>query len=178
MNHLKPQYKKYIQEVQMDICGQGIYHSYEIMLFGNGHNKYTFTLEREEEKGASVEATVQYIVTVEDRHLIQWVIKNMLNEENPGPPNDCIYFEAVGRIEKTRQYVRLESKNCMDFDHLNKNLKVIDITIQNEHPEVSFQWTKVTNEYAYCDYRDKIYQNIDELLNRQSLQDIDINFTN
>lgn len=137
--HKYPKNKKYVQENLINYSGQGLYHSYWIMPIGNGHNKYTFQIEYNHH---------MYEILVEEKHILTWNIGNQFDEENPdAEPIDSIDFSALGRING--QYIRLRSNGCRDFVNLNGDLKIIDITIENDHQDVPFM--EIKHENQHCD---------------------------
>lgn len=152
--HKYPKNEKYIKEVSIDYCGQGLYYSYWVMLFGNGHNKYIFIVEINFK---------QYKIIIKEEHIIKWCIKLQTCECQDCEPTDDLNFDALGQIEGTGQYIKLENNGPENFNYLNKTFKIIDITIENNYPEIEIV-TNITNDYRYCDLLEIRQQNIQNIL--------------
>jgi len=139
--HKDPKNEQFIRENQIGFCGQGLYHSYWVMPIGNGHNRYIFTIESHGKL---------YKIVIKEKYVLEWQIGAQFSEDYPDAlPHDTISFKALGRVESTGQYIGLTSGGCRDFVHLNDTLKVMDIEIQNDRPDVPF--LHVTNENQLWD---------------------------
>jgi hypothetical protein len=115
-------YVKLVKENKITYCTQGLY-SYWVMLYGNGHNKYIFSV-----KAASGK---EYKIIVEEKHIIKWKIAHELNELTElydDKPYDSIEFEALGKVEETNRYIKLYSNEY-------NSLEIIDILIENDKLE-------------------------------------------
>lgn len=140
--HTYQKNKEYITENIIYFCGQGLCNSYWITPMGNGHNKYIFIVAVNEK---------EYKVTIEEKHIIEWVIGAQYDENDNVKPIETVKFKALGRLENNGQYqyIELYVDNCDDFTNLNNTLKIIDIAIKNDYPEIPM--INITNENQYCD---------------------------
>lgn len=139
--HKHPKNKKYVQENMISFCGQGLVNSYWIMPIGNGYNKYFFQIEYQNKIST---------ILVEERHVLEWQIGVQYDEEHADTePRSSVSFSALGEMMETGQYFHLRSTDCCDFVTLNGELKIIDITVKNDHEIEPF--ISVNNEYQYCD---------------------------
>jgi len=138
--HTFPDNKRFIVESEIGFCGQGLYQSYWIMANGNGHNKYTFTVERDGEEQQ---------IEVEEKHVLDWHIAAQHDEDHPETlPHASVKFEALGKVIGSNQYKILYSTGCDNFTMLKGGLKIKSITIENQFMDKPF--LDVTNENQYC----------------------------
>jgi hypothetical protein len=138
-----------IKENRIEYCTQGLYNSYWIMLYGNGHNKYIFTVK--------IILGKEYKIIVEEKHIIKWKIAHQLNEYD-NKPYYSIDFEALGKIEETDRYIKLYSNGYDSFRYMDDILEIIDITIENDKQEKSF--IDIDNEYDYIELVQQPAQNL------------------
>ncbi len=135
--HTYPENAKYIRENYIHYNGQGLVHCCWIMPCGNGHNTYHFTVKDEKEN-------IMHI-TVEEQHVINWKIRSR-PEYKDMDETDELEFEALGKIEETKEYILLNANSYNDYIG---DLKVINISITNNKPVIPF--LNITNEFQYCD---------------------------
>ncbi|AYV76969.1 MAG: hypothetical protein Barrevirus6_7 [Barrevirus sp.] len=120
--------KKYIQENKCMTIGQGLSHSWSIMLYGNGYNKYFITVSYLDK---------EYTIVIEEKHICEWSIRSKYEEGDEEYEN--IKFDAFGKLDD--YYYRFSNcDNDDDFNHLSNNnckkVKIIDITIENNQNNV------------------------------------------
>jgi len=152
--HTHRKNEKFVRASKVYTCGQGLYHSYSIMLFGNGHNKYVITLEYRNE---------EYKIIVKEKYVVYWTIAGQYTEEPDIPPHSTIKFDAIGKWLHSGNYTRLSSSGCNNYDYLNDHFKIIDISIKNKYPLLKIM-THITNDNIYCDLIDERYANIEKKL--------------
>lgn len=134
-----PKNEKYIQLNKVYYCSQGAYHSYSVMPFGNGYNKYIVTIENNQK---------QHKIVIKEKYIIDWIIAVNPFEDPNAKPWDSIEFKALGKLENG-QYIELYVHDCDDFTFLNGSLRVIDVDIVNDRLDIPM--VCINNENQYCD---------------------------
>ena len=119
-----------------------------LMPFGNGFNRYILSVE--------VNSKIHKIY-IEEKHVTIWKIADQTN--------DCIEFYALGKLNETGQYIRLNSYDQRDFRHLNRTLKIIDILVENDHQNIQLI-DNINDNIKYCDkIMSPRYENIEMIFN-------------
>lgn len=158
---------KFVTENTCSIEGQGLVDTYDIILFGNKHNVYTFTLIDNE--------NMFYHFVTKDKYLINWRIRRHSENEQE---RSRFEFKAFGVFDTNREWSWAFSHDSDDYVHLEiDGIKyfVNDLRITNKHPEI------LPINDIYCDrqywkkYVSVNYQNIQKIID--SNKKIPRNFT-
>ncbi len=161
--------KKYIHENKCQIIGQGLCHSWDVLLSGNGYNKYIFKVGYNGK---------EYNIYINECNIIDWRVRTKFEEENEEIEN--IDFSAHCNFNN-QGYYDIYSWNCDDYNHLYINghkLKILDIDITNDHLDVPLI-TDIYDDYKRIEhYKDK-YSNtttdIHHEVNMNHLEEISFN---
>jgi hypothetical protein len=162
--HKHPKNKNFIKEITLDYNGQGLIYSYCVLLVGNGHNKYKMTVKYDNK---------EYKIYIEEQHIIEWQIMDQPIDIENSKPYDSLKFKALGKLDNG-QYIKLESYDYTDFIHLNKNLEVIDIEIENDDIDIEII-NNIKNTYEYSKLVSaKRIKNIENILNSNNIENYDL----
>lgn len=118
--------KKYIAENTCATIGQGLYNSYSVILYGNGHNIYVFDLELNGK---------QFKLEILECHLTDWIIRAKYEEIDHEV--ETLKFSAYGKVNS--KYYVVSNNGCDDYEHLNVNCikcKILDINVYNSKPTI------------------------------------------
>lgn len=148
--HTYEKNKKYIYENKCQIIGQGLIASWDILVVGNGFNKYIFKIMYNGK---------EYNVYIDENHIREWRIRTKFEEEKD--EIDSVEFSAYCNFNNMGYY-EVESWDHDDFDHIYINgenrhkLKIIDITITNEKFDAPLI-CDIYHDYKRIDhYKDRI----------------------
>ena len=145
--------KKYIRENQCSIIGQGLMSSWRVLLYGNGFNKYIFTVMYNDK---------EYKIYIDEKHIIEWKIREKYEEEDSEV--DSVNFQAYGNFNNIGYY-NILSWDFDDFDHLfikNHKLKIIDIIVENDRPDVPLIGN-IYDDYKFIDNINARYRDISNI---------------
>ena len=136
-----------MKPINVNYCGQGLYHSYCVMIFGNGHNNYCFTVADDD---------VEYKIYFNEMHITTWTIAIQPFESPNRKPFEYIEFNGYGKLEN-KGYFWFSQGDCDDFNHIysDKKFKIIDITIEIENDNNAPIITNITNENLFCNLLDE-----------------------
>lgn len=154
--HDNPINKKFIKEIKIKFCGQGLIYSYFVEIFGNGFNTYIFFVEHEKKK---------YKIYFDEKHILHWTIKTQYLEMENIEPHSYIDFCGYGKMHSDEinyldKYYWFYSGDCDDFSniyYLDYKFKIIKIKIKNINKKIKII-THITNENAFANlikYKDE-----------------------
>lgn len=118
-----PVNRQFVKEVSVNVLGQGLYDTYNVILVGNKHNRYVMDVEYLGKQGT---------ITFEEKHITEWQI--MTHPEN-GDLYDYFEFDGFGMLEGT--YYTFHHK-IHDFDHLYTNgikFTITKVVVENNCSE-------------------------------------------
>ena len=158
--------KRFIAENKCHTVGQGLYKSYSLRLFGNGHNEYIIELLDETTNS-------KHILYLHENNIYEWRIED---KHEDGDPYDSIEIDAFGVLDNLGYFV-VDTNDYEDFDHIcvnNRKFKVLDITITNKRDDVKLI-TNICDDYDHiANWREK-YKNIYDSNNKDNYS---LDFTN
>jgi hypothetical protein len=151
--HTYDKNKQYICEYKRDILGQGLINTYDILLFGNKHNKYTLDIEHDNKP---------YKLYIDEMHLLKWSIRS--KNEDGTEEFDYLEINALGNFNNEGYF--WVNQACR-YEHTtievhNTIFKVTDITVTNDHVDIPFI-KSISNCYSLIDLNEEQYKEIHKI---------------